>query len=213
MTGAVTRPRGRHDEGRRNDLLLLDAAREVFATQGAGASVAAVAARAGLGIASLYRRYGSKDELLQRLCVLAMRQSIDAATEALAVPDPAAALTGYIRACVALRTGALAPLAGSIGVTPEMLRLSRKGRRLHDEIVARAHGTGKLRSDVTAVDVSWLIEQFARTAPPSGAPATDHTIHQRLLAIALDGLYAKRTHPLPGPPPTIAHYVKRWRRG
>jgi AcrR family transcriptional regulator len=211
--GEGPRRRGRHNEGLRNDLLLLDAAREVFAAQGATASVSAVAARAGLGIASLYRRYGSKDELLQQLCVLAMRQSIDAATEALTVADPTAALTGYIHACVGLRTGALAPLAGSIDVTPRMRQLSRKGRRLHEQIVERAHGNGKLRPDVTALDVSWLIEQFARTAPPAGAAGEDRMVHERLLAIAIDGLYARRSRPLPGRPPTVAHYVRRWRKG
>jgi len=204
------RRRGRHAEGIRNDQLLLDAARDVFATHGAAATVAAIAASAGLGIGSLYRRYGSKTELLQRLCVLSMEQAIAAATDALANPDPAGALTEYIQACVAQRTGALAPLAGTIDPTPEMWALARKGRRLHDRIVRRAHQGGQLRADVTAVDINWMIEQFARAAPPAGADAADHTIHQRLLAIAISGLFARNGQPLPGPPPTSAHYSQRW---
>jgi AcrR family transcriptional regulator len=202
--------RGRHAEGIRNDQLLLDAARDVFATHGASASVAAVAARAGLGIGSLYRRYGSKTELLQRLCVLAMEQAIAAATDAIAVPDPTQALTGYIHACVAQRTGALAPLAGTIDPTPEMWELARTGRRLHDRIVQNAHRHGQLRPDVTAIDINWMIERFARTMPPAGATDADHTVHQRLLAIAIDGLYATDSQPLPGRPPTAAQYEQRW---
>jgi AcrR family transcriptional regulator len=205
------RRRGRHAEGVRNDQLLLDAARDVFADRGASATVAAVAAHAGLGIGSLYRRYGSKTELLQRLCVLSMEQAVAAATNALAVPDPTEALTSYIQACVAQRTGALAPLAGTIDPTPEMWTLARKGRRLHDRIVRRAHQDGHLRPDVTAVDISWMIEQFARAAPPTGADAQDHTIRQRLLAIAVAGLYATNARPLPGPPPTAAEYERRWK--
>ena len=204
------RRRGRHAEGIRNDHLLLDAARDVFAAHGAAGSVAEVAARAGLGIGSLYRRYGSKTELLQRLCVLSMEQAVAAATDALAVPDPTDALTGYIHACVAHRTGALAPIAGTIEPTPEMWALARKGRRLHNRIVARAHQHGTLRRDVTAVDISWLIEQFARTAPAADAGRPDHDIHQRLLTIAVDGLYATNSHPLPGGRPTTAHYEQRW---
>jgi AcrR family transcriptional regulator len=202
--------RGRYAEGIRNDQLLLDAARDVFASQGASASVAAVAVRAGLGIGSLYRRYGSKSELLQHLCVLAMEQSIAAANYALASSDATQALIAYIRACVGLRTGALGPLAGTIQVTAEMWALARKGRRLHNRIVARAHREGHLRRDVTALDVAWMIEQFGRTAPAADADDADHVVHQRLLAIAIDGLYASCAAALPGQPPSSAHYAQRW---
>lgn len=207
---SIPHRRGRHAEGIRNDQLLLDAARDVFATDGASATVAAVAARAGLGIGSLYRRYGSKTELLQRLCVLSMEQAIAAATNALANPDPTEALTGYVHACVTQRTGALAPLAGTIDPTPEMWELARKGRRLHNRIVRRAHQDGRLRQDITAPDINWMIEQFARTAPSANADNADRTVHQRLLAIAIDGLYATNGQPLPGPPPTSARYEQRW---
>jgi AcrR family transcriptional regulator len=204
------RRRGRHAEGARNDQLLLDAARDVFAAHGSSATVAAVAARAGLGIGSLYRRYGSKTELLQRLCVLSMEQAIAAAADALANPAATDALAGYIRTCVALRTGALAPLAGTIEATPQMWTLARQGRRLHNRIVKRAHQGGQLRPDATAVDISWMIEQFARTAPAADAADADHTVHQRLLAIAIDGLHAEHARPLPGHRPTTAHYEQRW---
>ena len=210
MAEHTARRRGRHAEGARNDQRLLDAARDVFASQGTAATVAGIAARAGLGIGGLYRRYGGKAELLQHLCLLAMQQAISAATEALALPDAAAALTSYIHACVALRTGALAPLAGTIETTPQMWALSRQGRRLHQAVVDRAHRDGGLRPDVTALDVSWMIEQFARTAPPADGSDEDRNVQQRLLAIAIDGLYATGAHPLPGHPPTTQHYEQRW---
>jgi AcrR family transcriptional regulator len=209
-TPPVSHRRGRHAEGIRNDQLLLDAARDVFAADGASATVAAVAARAGLGIASLYRRYGSKTELLQRLCVLSMEQAIAAATDALANPDPTAALSDYIRTCVAQRTGAFAPLAGTIDPTPEMWALARKGRRLHNRIVRRAHEQGQLRRDITAPDISWMIEQFARTAPATDTENVIRTVHQRLLTITIDGLYATNGQALPGLAPTSAHYEQRW---
>jgi AcrR family transcriptional regulator len=211
MTADTRRLRGRHAEGVRNDQLLLDAAREVFAAHGASASVAAVAARAGLGIGSLYRRYGSKTELLQHLCVLSMQQAIDAATDALEVPDAAEALAGYIRSCVTLRIGALAPLAGTIEATPEMWALAHKGRRLHDQLVRRTHRDGHLRADIAAMDINWMIGQFARTVPTAEADDADHILHQRLLAIAIDGLFTDSSHPLPGRPPTTAQYENRWR--
>lgn len=204
------RPRGRHAEGVRNDRLLLDAAREVFAAHGASASVALVAARAGLGIGSLYRRYGSKTELLQRLCVLSMQEAVDAATEALELPDAAGALAGYIRTCVTLRIGSLAPLAGTVETTPEMLAVARHARDLHARLVHRAHRDGRLRADVTPMDINWLISQFARTHPVAEADDADRVLHRRLLAVTIDGLFHRGADPLPGTPPTTAHYENRW---
>lgn len=203
--------RGRQAEARRNDLAVLEAARDVFATQGATAPLAAVAERAGVGMGSLYRRYGSKVELLQQLCVAAMKQAHAAADEALASEDPWTGLADYVRACAELRSGALAPLAGQIETTPEMLRVYRQGRGLVEEIVGRAHRDGSLRADATALDVAWLIEQFSRRAPDALDADEESRIRARLLTIALEGLHAPGTHPLPGRPPSRTHYEGRWR--
>jgi AcrR family transcriptional regulator len=202
--------RGRQAEAERNDRRVLDAAREVFAAQGAGAPVSAIAKRAGVGMGSLYRRYGSKDALLRRLCTQAMEESADAARSALAASDPWEGLAGYVRDCVARGTGALAPLAGAIQTTPQMWEISRHGRRLLEQLVARARREGALRPGVTALDIAWLIEYFGRHGPvPPGTE--DHAIRQRLLAMALDGLRNQQAGPLPGRAPSSRHYEQRWK--
>src|SRR6266511_3230877 len=167
------RLRGRQAEAERNDRLVLEAAREVFATQGGSAPVSAVAERAGVGMGSLYRRYGSKTELLQYLCILAMEQTIGAARAALACDDAWTGLEGYVRDCVSFGSGALAPLGGTIPTTPRMWEISKLGRRLLDELVTRARREGGLRADVTALDVAWLIALFGQRgpAPPAGPAA------------------------------------------
>jgi AcrR family transcriptional regulator len=205
----VTR-RGRQAEAERNDHRVLAAAREVFATQGAGAPVAEVARRAGVGMGSLYRRYGSKTELLQRLCTLGMEQAIEAAEVAESAEDGWSGMVGYVRTCVAFGSGALAPLAGTIETTPEMWRISRRGRELLDRVVARARREGGLRQDVTALDVAWLIEHFSRRGPAPRGPDDDN-VQRRLLAIAIDGLRSGQPEPLPGTPPGAEHYEGRWR--
>jgi AcrR family transcriptional regulator len=202
--------RGRQAEARRNDLVVLEAARDVFTAQGADAPISAVAERAGVGMGTLYRRYGSKTELLQRLCVLAMEQTLAAADEALQAADPWTALAGYIRACVELRSGALASLAGQIETTAEMLGTARQGMARTEDIVARAHRDGSLRADVTALDITWLIEQFSRRPPDPVDPGEERNVRARLLAIALDGLRADPGNTLPGRPPSRAQYVNRW---
>jgi len=197
--------RGRQAEARRNDLLVLDAAREVFAVHGPDAPIGAVAERAGVGIGTLYRRYGGKADLLRRLCMLAMEQTIEAAEAALAAEDAWRGLAGYVTTCVGFRSGALGALAGTVETTPELWETSRRGRALLEEVVARARRAGGLRPDVTALDVSWLVELFGRHG------VGDEGVRRRLLAIALDGLRAGAAEPLPGPAPSAADYEGRWR--
>jgi len=212
---------GRQAEARRNDRAVLDAARDVFAAQGAGAPISAVAERAGVGMGTLYRRYGSKTELLQRMCVLAMEQGTEAASEALQADDPWAGLYSYIRACVEMRSGALGSLAGQIEMTDEMLSTARRGMTLAREVVARAHRAGSLRADVTALDIALLIESFSRRAPGPAAPNApnapdddeERNAQTRLLTVILDGLRAPGVTPLPGRAPSAARYVGRWSRG
>ena len=207
MTETAPKRRGRQAEAARNDQRLLHAAREVIATQGFDAPVSAIAERAGVGIGSLYRRYGSKVELLQRLCVLAMEQAITAAETGLADENPWHGLTQYVQTCVAFHSGALAPLAGRIPTTPEMRETAARGFHLLDQLVERA----PLRPDASSLDVAWLTELFARTHPRD-ADTDDARVHARLLAIALDGLRAGAQTPLPGPTPTREHYTRRWNK-
>jgi AcrR family transcriptional regulator len=202
--------RGRQAEARRNDLAVLEAARDIFTTLGANAPISAVAERAGVGMGTLYRRYGSKTELLQGLCVLAMEQALDAADEALRADDPWTGLTSYIKACVEQRSGALAALAGQIDPTAEMRGTAQRSMACMAEIVARAHQDGSLRADVTFLDIAWLIEQFSRRAPGRIDPEEERNARSRLMAIALDGLRAPSGDALPGRLPSRDRYVSRW---
>ncbi|GAA2776817.1 helix-turn-helix domain-containing protein [Nonomuraea dietziae] len=98
--------RGRRQaEAERNDRALLQAAREVLAADGAHASVASIAARAGVGIGSLYRRYRTKEELFQRLSALSLEHWNEAAERGLADDDPWRGLKGFITAVRGVRPG------------------------------------------------------------------------------------------------------------
>ncbi|MCP2260269.1 transcriptional regulator, TetR family [Streptoalloteichus tenebrarius] len=203
--------RGRQAEAELNDQRVLEAARDVFACEGADAPVAAVARRAGVGMGSLYRRYGSKEELLQRLCELSMEQSVAAAEEALASDeDPWTAFTEFVRRCVRNRCGAFAPVAGRIPVSDAMDRTYRRSERLLSQLVARTQADGSLRPDVNTVDISRLIELFSRSFGSGCGGRTDDLVARRLLALALAGLRVTDGDPLPGPMPSLADYEGRW---
>src|SRR5689334_22366577 len=66
---------GRQAEAARNDRTILEAARTVF-LRDPKAPIAAVAAEAGVGVGALYRRYASKEVLLQTLCTDGLRQFV-----------------------------------------------------------------------------------------------------------------------------------------
>ncbi len=135
---------------------------------------------------------------------------LDAARDALEAGDPWTGLSGYIRACIDLRSGALASLAGQIETTAEMRSTARRSMARMEEIVARAHRDGSLRADVTALDITWLIEQFSRRSPDPVGPAEERNVRSRLVAIALDGLRAGPGQALPGRPPSRTLYINRW---
>ena len=94
--------------------MILAAARAVFVAD-PGAPIAAVAERAGVGISALYRRYRSKDELLQRLCGDGLEHYIAAAEAADASADePGEVFAEFMRRVVEADTHSLTvTLAGT----------------------------------------------------------------------------------------------------
>ena len=79
--GNATRLRA---DARRNHSRLLDAARDVFVERGTGAPLDEVARRAGVGIATLYRRFPDRRTLLRAVVVQALETTCEAARTALA---------------------------------------------------------------------------------------------------------------------------------
>ncbi|REF38328.1 TetR/AcrR family transcriptional regulator [Thermasporomyces composti] len=210
----------RQAEAERNDRALLRAAREVLAADGAHASVAAIAARAGVGIGTLYRRYRTKEELFQRLAELALDSWNEAAEKGLAEDDPWEGLTSFVIACVESGQGSLAPLAGTIDITEEMRAKNERSDELLAALVERAHAAGVLRPDVTPVDIALLIEQLGRfpVLDQLRAQGRDDLVdlavaaRRRVIAVVLDGLRPCHTQPLPGDPPSDQLFTERWAR-
>ncbi|MEU0542273.1 TetR family transcriptional regulator [Nocardia sp. NPDC005978] len=200
---------GRQTEAERNDQLVLAAARAVFAEQGNDAPVSAIAERAGVGMGTLYRRYGSKEQLLQRLCLIAIGDTAEALRAALDLDGSGwKGLFTFLERCVAARVGAFAPLAGSLPIPPEVVAGNARAKELLEQLLAKGQADGSVRTDVNAVDITRLIEMF------SGYPQRteeDVRARQRLLALAADGLRPSGTS-IAGPAPTWEAYESQWYR-
>lgn len=203
---------GRQAQAARNDQRILDAARAVF-TADPGAPIAVVAERAGVGIGALYRRYPSKDELLQRLSLDTLRHYVAAAEDALAAAhndgDPWDAFAGFMRRALDAGAGSLTlRFAGSFPATEELYRLGRTSADLTQRLIDRTKAAGALRADIEVGDLSLIFEQLQ--AVRVGDEQRSARLRHRYLALLLDAFHTPAAAPLPGPPPTWDEISRRY---
>jgi len=199
---------GRRAEAARNDQLILDAARAVF-TDDPAAPIAAVAKRAGVGIGALYRRYRSKDELLQQLAEDGLRRYRTEAEVALADSgDIWEAFARFMRRCVEAGAGSLTlRLAGAFTSTEELRQAGVEAYTITQQLVDRAKAAGALRPDIEVADLALVFEQLQ--AIRVGDETRTAGLRLRYLSLILDGLRATAT-PLPGPPPHWEEMSRRY---
>ncbi|AQZ61219.1 TetR family transcriptional regulator [[Actinomadura] parvosata subsp. kistnae] len=202
---------GRKAQAARNDELILQAARAVFTAE-PGAPIAAVAEKAGVGISALYRRYPSKEALLQKLCGDGLRLYIEVSERSLADDgDPWEAFASYLRGIVDADSSSLTiKLAGTFTPTEELGKLAARASSLATEVHARAIAAGVLRPDVTTADIALLFEQLASIK--LGDEERVAQLRHRYLTLMMDALRvppARRD--LPGPEPRDEELAARWR--
>ncbi|WP_232247434.1 TetR/AcrR family transcriptional regulator [Kitasatospora azatica] len=115
-------PRLRVD-ARRNLESVLRAAREVFGELGYDAPMEEVARRAGVGVGTVYRRFPSKEVLVQRIAAEEVAWLTARAREALYGPaGPWEALAGYLATAVGTGAGRLLP-PEAFGYAEELARV------------------------------------------------------------------------------------------
>jgi AcrR family transcriptional regulator len=214
---------GRQAEAARNDQLILDAARAVFIADPA-APVSEVAKRAGVGIAALYRRYPSKEDMLRKLSGDGLHRYIAEAEQALADErDPWTAFAAFMGRVAAADTHSLTQrLAGTFTPTEELYRDAARAQDLNVALFERLRAARAIRSDMVVDDIAWVLEMVAAVRLPDGQRTAQ--LRQRYLALLLDGLHmpdsASPGPPnlpgpptlLPGPPPTWEEIGERWNR-
>lgn len=98
-------PRRLRADAIRNRDAILTAAREVFAEHGVEASLEEIAARARVGIATLYRRFPSRQHLVGAAFVEKIAKYAQAAEDALAIADPWTGFTSFVQTICDLQAG------------------------------------------------------------------------------------------------------------
>jgi AcrR family transcriptional regulator len=177
-------PRGARRDAVRNHHRILDAAREVLGESGATANMEEIAARAGVGVGTVYRRFASKDALIDELLRLALEDLLAAADQALARTD-GCGLEEFLRAI----GRSFADHARYANLLLERRADSATAGRIRtavDELTARATTAGTVNPDITVGDVLALIWAMRGLVQTAGDVAPD--AWQRFLDIHLAGL-------------------------
>jgi AcrR family transcriptional regulator len=205
--------RGRQAEAARNHERLMRAAREVLSAT-PDAPMAQVATRAGVGVATLYRRYASRDALVAETWLESVREVEAQARIALerARMFPWGAFVGFMTASVASGMGALAAaLAEAAAPDEDLVAAERSMGAAIQELLDVAQGAGAVRPDVGVEDVRLLFEQLH--AIRAADAAREATLRRRYLELVLQALRAPGAAPLPGPAPAASELRGRYDRG
>jgi AcrR family transcriptional regulator len=181
---------------------ILAAARDAFVERGADVPLEEIATRAGVGIATLYRRFPDR-AALQRAVALDVLTGVGREARAALdeEPDAFSALVRYMRRALAMQVSAVVPaLLGSVDLEDEQFRAVRmESASLLEEMIARAHAEGALRPEIAFGDIALLLVRLSRPLPGTLDRARDQEMAQRHPTLLIDGMRSDRaTGALPG---------------
>lgn len=174
-------------DAQRNLDALLEAAKAVFASSGVDAPVREIASRAGVGIATVYRHFPQRSDLVAAV----FRREVDACAAAAPIlareHDPGEALVRWLRrytSFIATKRGLAAALHSGDATFEALPAYFRQhlAPALRSLLEAAA-AVGEIRADVEPFD---LLRAVANLCVSSGDDAAGHS--KRMIALLLDGL-------------------------
>jgi AcrR family transcriptional regulator len=199
---------GLRSDARRNRRRLLEAAREVMRDQGLEASLGEIARRAGVGNATLYRHFPTREALCEAVFA-EYGSDLDRIRErVLGVRDPWDALVAWLEeTCAAFADDqAFADLVThGMPQSPALNEVCVQGIELAQTLLHRAQRAGAVRADVELTDVLFVVYSLQRVIPAAAQVAPD--AWRRHLAIALDGLRPRPGSDLPSTAMTFDQFV------
>jgi len=197
-------PETLRSDARRNREKILAAASELFAQEGADVCVDEIARRAGVGHATVFRRFPTKDDLVLAMFEERLTAIAAAAEEAAGRED---AWEGLVEAMTAIaerqaRDRGLVEAVGTQVFGSSRLREHRE--RVVEPIarlLRRAQAAGQVRADLEPEDVLFLISALGQSSPCRFAIPD---LWRRYLGVILDGMRPVAASPLAPPAPTMA---------
>ena len=192
---------------------ILTAAQEIFSEQGLNAPIEDVAKRAGVGVATLYRRFPTRPELIACAFASKMQDYADATDDALAYDDAWEGFCWYVERVCQMQAddhGFTDVLTLTFPMSPEFQDINDRVFRRFATLVKRAKTTGRLRKDFTTEDLPLILMANAGVIGATAQAAPD--AWRRVVAVILHGLEAPARGALP-PAPQPDQVLAAMRRG
>jgi AcrR family transcriptional regulator len=180
--------RPKRADARRNRERLIGAARDVFSEQGAGASMEAIAKKAGVGVGTLYRHFPTRLDVVEAVYQTDVEELRATAERVVAELEPAGAVEAFFEAFLRYaetKQALLTELHQAFEKKPEMRSAAREViESSFGLVIDHAREAGVIRSDVDGADVMQLVTPVCTNSsiPPEQAA--------RLLGMILDGVRA-----------------------
>ncbi|ALG11272.1 TetR/AcrR family transcriptional regulator [Kibdelosporangium phytohabitans] len=196
MTGPSQRPL--RVDAARNAELIVRAAWRAFTESGGEVPLDEIARRAGVGVATLYRRFPSKSDLLLAIMEWRYADFIQpVVARALVDEDPWRAVVTALEAALTVM-GQAHPVIKAVH-DPGPLLAGLKARFLNDfaTIVTRAQDAGVVRADLRTSDLPMTVYMLISTVRVTTDPVDGW---RRPLALLLSGLRPDSGIPLPDVP-------------
>jgi AcrR family transcriptional regulator len=156
------RQRARRSDSVRNSELVTEAAIEMFARHGKDVTLAQVAERAGVGKATVYRTYASREDMVAAMLEHRLAWVRSRMEQAAAGPDGWAEFAGLIRDVMErMRQDRLLLY---VIVTPPTEMSDRMGSAVGPlilDVLAAARKAGRVRADITSSDLGILMSGTA----------------------------------------------------
>jgi AcrR family transcriptional regulator len=204
---AAPAPRPKRARAEQNREKILQAAYSVLAQMGVDAQMTDIAEAAEVGVATLYRNFATKEDLINALLLQYFDRAIEVAEEAVTDPDSWQALVRFFQWVTTLQLENRAVsefLAGRIGGTKELAKHRKRFYEILTEVTERAQKEGELRQDVNVSDLRTILLAMARLS--SGESPLAPRLIRRFGALMLDGLRSPGGSALDGPPLSIEEF-------
>jgi AcrR family transcriptional regulator len=188
-SSVATATRPMRADALKNRARILTAAEEVFAADGVGVPIDAVAERAGVGVGTLYRHFPTKEALFEAVVTVRLAEVLEMAQSYAASDDPGTALFSFLREFAerAFDKRDLFEALDSAGFDIKSTCAAQLDElSLHvDVLLQRALAVHAVRTDVSADDVLSLVAGVCHSGEKLG---TDEAGLQRLIGVIIDGL-------------------------
>lgn len=190
-------------DAERRRLSILNAAEELFARGGSSVSLEDIAREAGVGIATLYRRFPSREALIEAVFAQPLTEFADAAEHAAdrARTEPGPAFRGYLTMLLARQADDPAFADVLTTPVPESAILAAQHQRILAAtmlLIDRAKTAGVVRTDLDHTDI--FLATMANAGLLRAACAAGPQASQRLTAHLLNAFTTPASAPLPEAP-------------